>query len=218
MAEWRAARLEEIEEASDGRQPWRPLRHHLGIRSFGINTWTGHAAGDQIINEHDEGDPDDPEELYIVLEGRARFELDGEALEAPAGTFVFVPPGVMRVAYAEEPETTLVAIGGVPGKPYEPLDWEIWAPIAPLYAEGRYEEAVDRGREQLERYPDAPLLLYNLACCEALAGHGDDALEHLRRAAAASERLRRGAARDDDFESLRDDPAFRAIVDADAGR
>jgi hypothetical protein len=55
-------------------------------------------------------------------------------------------------------------------------------------------------------------LLYNLACCEALAGHRDEALEHVRRAAELSERLRRGAARDDDFASLRDDPQFRAIV------
>jgi tetratricopeptide (TPR) repeat protein len=212
MAEWRAVRLADVEEATDGRQPWRPMRHHLGISSFGLNTWTGHAAGDQIINEHDESGPDDPEELYIVLEGHARFELDGEELDAPQGTFVFVPPGVKRVAFAEEPETTLVALGGVPGQPYEPLDWEMWAPIAPLYAEGKYEEAVERGREQLERYPHAPLLLYNLACCEALAGHEEEALDHLRKAAESSDRLRRGAARDDDFASLRDDPAFRAIV------
>jgi tetratricopeptide (TPR) repeat protein len=212
MADWRAVRLEDVEEASDGRQPWRPLRHHLGIRSFGMNSWTGHAAGDQIINEHAESGPDDPEELYIVLEGRARFELDGESLDAPSGTFVFVPPGINRVAYAEEPETTLLALGGVPGQAYEPLDWETWAPIAPLYAEGRYEEAAERGREQLERYPDGPLLLYNLACCEALAGQKDDAIAHLRQAVGSSERLRRGAARDDDFASLRDDPEFRALI------
>ncbi len=35
--------------------------------------------------------------------GRARFELDGERVEAPAGTFVFVRPGVKRTAFAEEP-------------------------------------------------------------------------------------------------------------------
>jgi tetratricopeptide (TPR) repeat protein len=212
MAEWRAARLTDVEESSDGRQPWRPMRHHLGISSFGLNTWTGHSAGDQIINEHSESGPDDPEELYIVLEGHARFQLEGETLDAPAGTFVFVPPGINRVAYAEEAETTLVALGGVPGQPYEPLDWEAWAPVGPLYAEGRYEDAVERGREQLERFPDAPLLLYNLACCEALVGKKEDAIEHLRRAAAVSARLRRGAAQDDDFASLRDDPAFQAII------
>jgi tetratricopeptide (TPR) repeat protein len=213
MAEWRAVRLEQIEEATDGRVPWRPVRHELGISSFGINAWTGHATGDRIINEHDESGPDDPEELYVVLQGRARFELNGESVDAPTGTLVFVPPGVRRTAFAEEPSTTLLAVGGVPGQAYEPLAWETWAPVQPLYAEGRYEEAVERGRELLERYPDAPLLLYNLACCEALAGRPADALAHLGRAAELSARLRRNAPRDDDLASLRDDPQFQAIVD-----
>ena len=87
------ARLDQIEELSDGRCPWRPVRHHFGITSFGINAWTGHDAGDRIINEHDEADDEDaPEELYLVLHGHATFELDGERVDAPAGTFVFVEP------------------------------------------------------------------------------------------------------------------------------
>ena len=44
--------------------PWRPVRHHFGITSFGINAWTGREAGDRIINEHDEEGED--EELYFV--------------------------------------------------------------------------------------------------------------------------------------------------------
>jgi hypothetical protein len=79
--------LEDIGEISDGREPWRPVRHHFGITSFGINAWTGREAGDRIINEHDEEGED--EELYFVQSGRARFELDGERVDAPAGTFVF---------------------------------------------------------------------------------------------------------------------------------
>jgi tetratricopeptide (TPR) repeat protein len=211
VAEWRVARLDEVAEVTDGRQPWRPLRRHLGIRAFGINSWTGHAVGDQILNEHDEG-PDGDEELYVVLGGRARFQLDGEEVDAPAGTFVFVRPLVRRTAFAEEPETTIVAVGAVPGQAYEPLDWEEWAPIAPLYAEGRYEEAIERGLEALASAPDAPLLLYNLACCEALAGRKADALDHLARAAELSDRVRSFAGRDDDLASLRDEPAFRELV------
>ncbi len=61
---------------------------------------------------------DSDEELYLVLRGRATFELDGEQVDAPAGTFVFARPGVKRTAVAAEPETTLLALGGVPGKPY----------------------------------------------------------------------------------------------------
>src|SRR5207237_8786423 len=54
----------------------------------------------------------DLEELYLVLKGRAVFELDGERVDASTGTFVFARPGVKRTAVAEEPETTIIALGG----------------------------------------------------------------------------------------------------------
>jgi hypothetical protein len=101
VSDYTVVHLEEIDEISDGREPWRPVRHHLGITSFGINTWTARGVGDRIINEHDEAD-DGNEELYFVSTGRAVFELDGERRDAPEGTFVFVPPGVKRTAFAEE--------------------------------------------------------------------------------------------------------------------
>src|SRR5437588_6521176 len=113
------AHLDEIDEIDDGREPWRPVRHHFGITSFGVNAWTAREAGARIINEHDESDPDSNEELYLVLRGRASFEVDGEKLDAPAGTFVFVRPGVKRTAFAEEPDTTIIAVGSVPGRAYE---------------------------------------------------------------------------------------------------
>src|SRR3982751_6921325 len=109
MAEYAVAHLAEIDELSDRRCPFRPIRHHFGITSFGVNTWTGRAAGDRIINEHDEAGED--EELYVVQCGRATFELDGKRVDAPAGTLVFARPGVKRTAYAEEPETTILAVG-----------------------------------------------------------------------------------------------------------
>ncbi len=92
MTEYAVARLDEIDEVTDGRSPWRPVRHHFGITSFGVNAWTGHNAGDRIINEHDE--VDENEELYFVHQGRATFELDGERVDAPAGALVFARPGV----------------------------------------------------------------------------------------------------------------------------
>ena len=168
MSEYAVARLEDIDELSDGREPWRPVRHHFGITSFGINAWTGREAGDRIINEHDEDGED--EELYFVHSGRARFELDGERVEAPAGTFVFARPGVKRTAFAEEPGTTILVAGARPGKVYKPTGWELWAPVGVLYQEGRYDEAADRARDLVEAHPQYPELLYNLACCESLPG------------------------------------------------
>jgi tetratricopeptide (TPR) repeat protein len=211
MSRYAVAHLDEIDEISDGRCPYRPVRHHFGITSFGINTWTGHDPGDRIINEHDESDGEE-EELYLVQRGRATFELDGERVDAPAGTCVFARPGVKRTAFAEEPGTTIVALGGTPGKTYEPIGWEIWAPLRPLYESGEYAEAADRGRELSEAHPEYPGLLYNLACCESLAGRTDDAIEHLRLAIERSERIRSFAAGDSDFDPIRDEPAFKELV------
>jgi hypothetical protein len=210
---YKLAHFEEIDEITDGREPWRPTRLHLGITSFGINTWTGKNVGDRIINEHDEGDDEDgDEELYLVHTGRATFELDGNRLDAPAGTFVFAPAGVKRTAFAEEPNTTIVAAGASPGKVFEPFGWEVWAPLNELYRAGEYAEAADRGREVVEAHPEYAGPLYNLACCESLAGRRDDAIDHLRAAIERSDRVRSYAAGDTDFDPIRDDPRFKELV------
>jgi hypothetical protein len=213
MTRYAVARLEEIEELTDGREPFRPVRHHFGITSFGVNAWTAANTGDRIINEHDESDPDDNEELYLVVQGRATFELDGDRVAAPTGTFVFAPPGVKRTAFAEEPETTVIALGGTPGKAYEPDGWEIWAPLTPLYTAGKYAEAADRGRQLVQAHPQYTGLLYNLACCESLAGRTADAVAHLGLAIERSERWRLYAQDDSDFDPIRDEPAFKALIE-----
>jgi len=133
VTDYEVRHLDDIEEITDGRCPWRPVRHEFGITSFGVNAWIGREAGDRLINEHDEEGED--EELYMVTAGRARFQLGDDTVDAPAGTFVFARPGLTRTAFAEEAGTTLLAIGGRPGEVYEPSGFELWAPIAPLYQE-----------------------------------------------------------------------------------
>jgi tetratricopeptide (TPR) repeat protein len=204
------AHLDDIDEIDDGRCPYRPVRHHFGITSFGVTAWTAREAGHRIINEHDELDSD--EELYLVLRGRAVFELDGDRVVAPAGTFVFARPAVRRTAFAEEPETTIIALGGTPGKPYEPNGWELWAPLRPLYEAGEYAEVVDRLRVVVEAHPGYALLFYNLACNESLTGRTNDAVDHLRRAIELSEQFRAYARDDSDFDPIRDEPTFKALI------
>jgi len=213
MTRYAVARLEEIEELTDGREPFRPVRHHFGITSFGVNAWTAREGGDRIINEHDESDPDSDEELYLVVRGRAMFELDGDRVAAPTGTLIFAPPGVKRTAFAEEPETTVIALGGTPGKAYEPDGWEIWAPLTPLYEAGEYAEAADRGRQLVEAHPQYAGLLYNLACCESLAGRTGDAVVHLGLAIDRSEHWRSYAQEDSDFDPIRDEPVFKELIE-----
>jgi mannose-6-phosphate isomerase-like protein (cupin superfamily) len=205
VSDYQVAKLEQIEEISDGRVPWRPVRHHLGIQSFGVNAFTGANAGDRIINEHDEADEHDrQEELYLVHSGRARFELDGEQVDAPTGTLVYAKPGVKRTAFAEEAGTTLIALGGVPGKAYEASGWEVWMPFQKLYNEGKYDEAADQARPVVEANPEYAGPLYNLACVESLAGRKDDAVKHLRMAVERSEQFGPMAAEDSDFDPIRE--------------
>ena len=211
MSGYEVARLDEIEELDDGREPFRPIRHHFGITSFGITAWTAREAGDRIINEHDEDD-DGAEELYLVTEGRARFELDGESIDAPAGTFVFVRAAAKRTAYAEEAGTTIVAIGATSGKPYEATGWEVWAAIRPIYEGGDHAEVVKRLRVVVAEHPEYALLFYNLACCESQLGDSVEAIEHLGRAVEMSDQFLAYAREDSDFDPIREEPGFKAIV------
>src|SRR4051794_10434347 len=82
---------------------WTPVRHHLGITAFGTNAYAG-SAGQLVIEEHDDSD----EELYIVVAGEAEFVLDGERLDAPVGTLVFVTEGTVRAAHAKVDGTTVL--------------------------------------------------------------------------------------------------------------
>jgi mannose-6-phosphate isomerase-like protein (cupin superfamily) len=100
---------------------WHPVRHHLGIRAFGTNGYVGRSAGDLVIEPHDE---DEHEELYVVLHGAARFTVDGETVDAPAGTLLLVTPPSQRVAHALEDGTTVLVVGGTPGRPFAVSDWE----------------------------------------------------------------------------------------------
>ena len=97
----------------------------------------------------------------------------------------------------------MLAMGATLGKPYVAVGWEVWAQINPLYEAGRYAEAADRALEVLEAHPEYVAPLYNLACCESLAGRPADAVEHLRRAIDAWEPFRELAAKDSDFDPIR---------------
>ncbi len=210
MAAYSVTRFDGIDEIEDDGAPYRPVRRHFGISSFGVNSFTGRRTGDRIINEHSE--EDDQEELYVVLEGRATFELDGRPVDAPAGTLVFVEPGVKRTAFAEEDGSTVVVVSGKPGKAYEALDFEAWLPFQPLYEAGDYAEAADQARGAIEASPEALGAFFYLACCEALAGRADDAARHLRHALERSDRLRSIARRASDLDSIRDRPEIAELL------
>jgi mannose-6-phosphate isomerase-like protein (cupin superfamily) len=212
MASYQLAHLSEIEERSDGQSSFRAVRHHFGIQAFGVTASTGHAIGDRIINEHDESEPDGQDELYLVLSGLARFELDGESVPASSGTFVSVPAGMRRTAFAEQAETTILAMGATQGQVYKPSGWELWSPLRVLYDAGEYGEAARKGRELLENDPPYATVFYNVACCESLNGETEAALAHLRRAVELSPTTREFARDDTDLDALRELSEFAEIM------
>jgi hypothetical protein len=210
------ARLDEIERLPAFGQHgiWRPIRHHFGIEGFGINAYTADQPGDRVIEEHTEigaaGTGGRHQELYVVLTGRATFTLDGEDVDAPAGTFVFVgEPDVRREAIAAEPGTNVLAIGARPGVPFEISPWEFRFRAAALGPTPEAHEALDEGER---RFPNDTAIPYDRACLHARAGDRAAALSELARAIEVDPDSRADAREDPDFESLRGDEEFEQLV------
>jgi tetratricopeptide (TPR) repeat protein len=200
------ARLDELERHGS----WTRIRGDFGIEAFGVNAWTASAAGDEVISDHDE-ERSGHEELYLVLDGHATFTVDGQEVDAPAGTIVFVnEPSTQRKANANEAGTTVLAIGAKPGEAYRPLGWEWSSDAFPYFQSGEPERAYELLAAADEEHPDSPSILYNLACAEALTGKPEEAVEHLRRAVELYAPFADIARDDPDFDSVREHPSFAA--------
>ena len=212
MSGWEVASLDALERLPvvDGQLEWRPVRRHFDIRAFGANAYHAERAGSLVVEEHSERGGH--EELYVVVAGRATFTVDGQEVDAPAGTLVLVQPGTQRVAVAAEDRTTVLVVGAKPGEPFTPSAWET------VFAAYAYRTLGDpeRGRrlvaEAAAEHPDAWEGAYHVACFAALDGDADAALAHLRRAIEMDADAARYAAEDTDFGSLRDDPRFAELV------
>jgi hypothetical protein len=200
-------RVDEIEGIPVlGTLVWKPVRRSLGVTAFGINAYTAAHAGDEVVEDHTE-EQLGHEEIYFVHTGHAVFTVDGEEIDAPAGTMVYLDdPLLRRHAVAKEAGTTVIAIGGVPGK-HEPSPWEFFFPALPAMREGDYDSA-RRILEDALKETDAPVVHYQLACVEALDGNRERALDELAIAVEGGERFREYARTDEDLESIRDDPRF----------
>jgi len=194
----------------DGRLAWRPVRRTLGIQAFGINAYTAD-KGELVVEEHDETGhgAGHHEELYVVVSGHATFTVDGEEIDAPPGTLVFLDdPKERRGAVATEDGTTVLAVGGARGEAYRVSPWEYNFAAIPAWSREDWSEAERVLREGLEAHPANPSVLYNLACVLAQSGKTDEALDSLRQALAAEPKYREYAETDTDLEPLRGHPRF----------
>lgn len=188
---------------------WRPIRRRFDVRGFGTNAYTSEGVGRHVVEEHDEGTGQ--EECYVVLRGRARFKLDDEEVDAPAGTVVFIRDStVVRGAIAEEEDTAVLAVGGFVGKPFEVSVWEASFAAIPYTRAERWDEAIPILEEGVREHPGDPAALYYLARIEARAGRRVDAIRHLQEALASEPEWADQARAHSDFASIRREPGFPA--------
>ena len=203
MSGYEVASLTGVESLpGPGSLRWTPLRKHFGITAFGINAYTATEVGQDVVEEHDEARLGH-EELYVVLAGRATFVLDGDEVDVPVGSAVFLrDPNVRRYARAEEAGTTVLALGGKPGL-HEVSAWEYFFSAYPKADEGDYDGALAEIDAGLAAKPEYPPLLYHRACINAKAGRLEEARTALDRALELDPELRRWADEDDDLAQLR---------------
>ena len=195
-------RIPEIEPIAVAGVHWKPLRRTLGIDAFGINAYAAEAIGEHVVEEHTE-ETLGHQEAYVVIAGHATFSLDGEEIEAPQGTVVFIrDPKVRRSAVAGEIGTTVLAIGGVPGR-HTPSAWE-WYFEAEKYREaGNHDAALELLADAEERFPNHAGVLYSLACWQSLAGDTDAAIASLQRSFELDPKFAGYAKDDTDLDAIR---------------
>ena len=185
------------------------VRRHFGIASFGVTRGRperrrpDHQRARRVGAGRQGGAVPRPA-------GHAVFELEGERVVAPAGTFVFVRPGVKRTAFAEEPGTTILAFGGTPGKKYEPHGWELWAPVGAALQGGRIRRGGGPARELVEEHPQyADLSTTSRAVRASPAGRRTRSSTYDTRSTAPTSRAY--AEDDSDFDAIRHEPAFEEL-------
>ena len=121
MSRWALSRITDLPAVPDGGPDdpvWYPLQHALGIDTFGANVFVAGHAGQPLVEEHDERGSGQ-QELYLVLDGSAVFDLDGEEARLERGdALAVVDPTVRRRARALTAGTTLLVVGSANG-PFE---------------------------------------------------------------------------------------------------
>ena len=117
MADVTIKRFDEL-ASYKGEGRFRYAAKTLGVSSWGMSVLQL-PAGWSDYPEHDHA-KDGQEEVYLVLEGSARLQADGETFTLEPGLLARVGPGQKRKIVPGPSGVTLLALGGTPGKAYTP--------------------------------------------------------------------------------------------------
>jgi mannose-6-phosphate isomerase-like protein (cupin superfamily) len=126
MPDVTAKRFEKMETALGG--IFVRVRAELGVSAFGMNVINLPAHFDEPYAAHAHaGMPADmefanhgQEEVYVPLRGRATLVADDARWELEPGMAVRVGPAQLRNIVTGDEPFQMLALGGVPGGPYEP--------------------------------------------------------------------------------------------------
>jgi mannose-6-phosphate isomerase-like protein (cupin superfamily) len=118
VANYTVKRIDDMEAAFRG--GFKRARAELGVESFGMQV-LDLPPNLERFPEHDHA-ADGQEEVYLLLRGSAEVELDGDRIPLDRDTMVRIPAGVKRKLYTGAEPARILALGGVPGKAYEPSE------------------------------------------------------------------------------------------------
>lgn len=119
MADVTVKSLDEFEAIFGGGM--RRVRAGLGVSSVGIQV-IEMPPGFEHYPDHDHSH-DGQEEVFTVMSGSCVMEAGGESHTLEPGVFVRVGPGEKRRFITKESGVRILALGGTPGKAYEPPEF-----------------------------------------------------------------------------------------------
>ena len=115
MSGYKVVRIDDMEAIYQG--AFKRARAEMGITSFGMQVMDIPAGADQYP-EHDHSE-DGQEEIYLALRGSGEIEIEGERFPLDTETMIRVSPGTKRKIWPGDDGVRVLALGGIPEKPYE---------------------------------------------------------------------------------------------------
>jgi mannose-6-phosphate isomerase-like protein (cupin superfamily) len=116
MTDYAVKKIDEMEAVYAGH--FKRARAELGVESFGLQVMDMPPNAHQHP-EHDHAE-DGQEEVYVALRGSGEVEIEGQRYPLNPETLVRVAAGTRRKIWPGEQGVRVLAIGGCPGKVYEP--------------------------------------------------------------------------------------------------